>query len=265
MSNQEFNLSLECQGVIATITIDRPAQRNAISHDMWLELRRLANQVDADPELRVLVIRGAGGEAFSAGADIAEFDKCRNDSNQARIYSDAFDGALDAIWELGKPVIAMIQGFCVGGGLELACCADLRIAAEGSRFGIPTARLGVLVGYREMRRLLHLVGVGGASEILLAAKILEAQEALKLGLVTRVVAPAALEDEVYETAEDIARMAPMIHRWHKQIMRTVLANPALSGLTSDQEALPFACFDTEDFQEGRRAFLEKRPPVFRGR
>ena len=265
MSDHEFNLCLDSRGSIATITINRPAQRNAISHDMWLELRRLANQVDADPEIRVLVIRGAGGEAFSAGADIAEFDKCRNDSTQARIYSDAFDGALDAIWELGKPVIAMIHGFCVGGGLELACCADLRIAAEGSRFGIPTARLGVLVGYREMRRLLHLVGVGGASEILLAAKILEAQEALKLGLVTRVVAPAALEGEVYDTAGDIARMAPMIHRWHKQIMRTVLANPALSGLTSDQEALPFACFDTEDFQEGRRAFLEKRPPVFRGR
>jgi len=127
------------------------------------------------------------------------------------------------------------------------------------------ARLGVLVGYREMRRLLHLVGVGGASEILLAAKIIEAQEALKLGLVTRVVAPAALEGEVYDTAGDIARMAPMIHRWHKLIMRTVLANPGLAGLTPDQESLPFACFDTEDFQEGRRAFLEKRLPVFRGR
>jgi len=265
MSNQEFRLSLDCRGVIATITINRPAQRNAISHDMWLELRRLANQVDAHTEIRVLVIRGAGGEAFSAGADIAEFEKCRNDSAQARVYSDAFDGALDAVWELGKPVIAMIQGFCVGGGLELACCADLRIAAEGSRFGIPTARLGVLVGYREMRRLLHLVGVGGASEILLAAKILEAQEALNLGLVTRVVTPSRLEEEVYSTAEDMAQMAPMIHRWHKQIMRTVLANPGLAGLTPDQESLPFACFDTEDFQEGRRAFLEKRPPVFRGR
>src|SRR5215831_7921572 len=234
MSNQEFNLSLECRGVIATITIDRPAQRNAISRDMWLELRRLANQVDADPEIRVLVIRGAGGEAFSAGADIAEFEKCRNDSAQARVYSDAFDGALDAVWELGKPVIAMIQGFCVGGGLELACCADLRIAAEGSRFGIPTARLGVLVGYREMRRLLNLVGVGVASDILLSARILEAREALDVGLAARVVAAEKLEEEVYRTAEDMAGMAPLIHRWHKQIMRTVLSNPALTELTSDQ-------------------------------
>jgi enoyl-CoA hydratase/carnithine racemase len=265
MAEQKGDLYLGRCGQIATITINRPAQRNAISYDMWLELRRLANQVDADPEIRVLVIRGAGGEAFSAGADIGEFDNRRNDSTQAKIYSDAFDGALDAIWELGKPVIAMIQGFCVGGGLELACCADLRMAAEGSRFGIPTARLGVLVGYREMRRLVHLVGVGVASDILLAARILDGEEALKAGLVSRVLEADALEDKVYSTAEDVAGMAPLIHRWHKQIMRTVLQNPSLKNLTPDQEAIPFACFDTEDFQEGRRAFLEKQPPVFRGR
>src|SRR5215470_8559738 len=243
MSDHELNLCLDSRGSIATITINRPAQRNAISHDMWLELRRLANQVDADPEIRVLVIRGAGGEAFSAGADIAEFDKCRNDSTQARIYSDAFDGALDAIWELGKPVIAMIHGFCVGGGLELACCADLRIAAEGSRFGIPTARLGVLVGYREMRRLLNLVGPGQAADMLIAARIFGAQEALQIGLITRVVSADRLEQEVHDTAVDIAGMAPLIHRWHKEIMRTALQNPSLSGLTREQEALPFACFD----------------------
>jgi enoyl-CoA hydratase/carnithine racemase len=265
MIDETGDLYLEHRGSVATITINRPGQRNAISYDMWLELKRLAGVVDRSDDIRVLVIRGGGGEAFSAGADIAEFDKYRNDSARARVYSDAFDGALDAIWELGKPVIAMIQGFCVGGGLELACCADLRIAAEGSRFGIPTARLGVLVGYREMRRLLHLVGVSVASDILLAARILDADEALSAGLVTRVVAPAELDEEVYSIASDIAGMAPLIHRWHKQIMRTVLRNPGLEGLTADQEALPFECFDTEDFQEGRRAFLEKRAPVFRGR
>src|SRR5215469_12969201 len=254
MAEKMSNIYLERSGGVGTITINRPAQRNAISQDMWLELKRLAAVVDADDEIRVLIIRGAGGEAFSAGADIAEFDKCRNDSAQARVYSDAFDGALDAIWDLGKPVIAMIQGFCVGGGLELACCADLRIAAEGSRFGIPTARLGVLVGYREMRRLLYLVGAGVASEILLAAKILDAAEALRVGLVSSVADPDAIEDQVYSTAEEIAGMAPLIHLWHKRIMRTVLVNPSLENLTADQEALPFACFDTEDFQEGRRAF-----------
>lgn len=256
---------LERREAIATLTINRPDRRNAISYDMWRELKSLANEVEADENIRVLVIRGAGNEAFSAGADIAEFAECRNDSAQGRVYSDAFDGGLDAVWELGKPVIAMIRGFCVGGGLELACCADLRIAAEGSRFGIPTARLGVLVGYREMRRLLNLVGVGVASDILVAARILDAQEALSCGLVSRVVEAGALEDQVYGIAEDIAGMAPLIHRWHKQIIRTVLANPGLENLTPDQESLPFACFDAEDFQEGRRAFLEKRPAVFRGR
>jgi len=265
MAEKMSNIYLERSGGVGTITINRPAQRNAISQDMWLELKRLAAVVDADDEIRVLIIRGAGGEAFSAGADIAEFDKCRNDSTQARVYSDAFDGALDAVWELGKPVIAMIQGFCVGGGLELACCADLRIAAEGSRFGIPTARLGVLVGYREMRRLIYLVGAGIASDILLSARILDAREARNVGLVSRVVTAGMLEKEVYGTAEDMTQMAPLIHRGHKQIMRTVLANPGLTGMTGDQEALPFACFDTEDFQEGRLAFLEKRSPVFRGR
>jgi len=265
MTEQQSRLYLEQQGPIATIVINRPGQRNAISYDMWLELKRLAGEIRASEEIRVVVIRGAGAEAFSAGADITEFDERRNNSSQARAYSEAFDGALDAVWELDKPTISMIRGFCVGGGLELACCTDLRIAAEGSRFGIPTARLGVLVGYREMRRLLQLVGPGGAAEILLSARILSGEEALRIGLITRLVPADRLETEVYRAAQDIAEMAPLIHRWHKQIIRTVLLNPKLEGLTSEQEALPFACFDTEDFQEGKRAFLEKRKPNFRGR
>src|SRR5215471_14644825 len=244
-------LYLDRDGAVATITINRPAQRNAINYAMWLELKRLAGEVETDDAIRVLIIRGAGEEAFSAGADISEFETRRNDSSQARVYSEAFDGALDAIWDLGKPVIAMIQGFCVGGGLELACCADLRIAAEGSRFGIPTARLGVLVGYREMRRLLQLVGTGGASEILLAGRILGPEDALRLGLITRIVPAAEIEQEVHRLAQDIGGMSPLIHRWHKRIMRTVLKNPALANLTPEEEALAFASFDTEDFQEGR--------------
>jgi enoyl-CoA hydratase/carnithine racemase len=265
MVQPQPKLYLEQRGPVATIVINRPDQRNAISYDMWLELKRLAGELDGDAETRVVVIRGAGEDAFSAGADIAEFGERRNDSAAARGYSEAFDGALDAVYALDKPTISMIRGFCFGGGLELACCTDLRIAAEGSRFGIPTARLGVLVGYREMRRLLQLVGPGGAAEILLAARNLGGEEALRLGLITRLVAAAELETEVLKTAQEIAGMAPLIHRWHKQIIRTVLRQPSLEGLTPEEEAIPFACFDTEDFQEGKRAFLEKRKPVFRGR
>jgi len=265
MAESQPKLYLKQRGPIATIMINRPEQRNAINSEMWLALKRLAAQISAHDETRVVIIRGAGEEAFSAGADIAEFDTLRNNSTQARAYSETFDGALDAVWELNKPVISMIRGFCVGGGLELACCTDLRIAAEGSRFGIPTARLGVLVGYREMHRLLQLVGPGGAAEILLAARILNGEEALRLGLITRLVPAEKLEEEVFKTAEEIASTAPLIHRWHKQIIRTVLRKPSLEGLTPEEEAVPFACFDSEDFQEGKRAFLEKRKPVFRGR
>jgi enoyl-CoA hydratase len=265
MVEPQTKLYLEQRGPVATIVINRPEQRNAIGYEMWLELKRLAGYLNAHTETRVVVIRGAGEEAFSAGADIAEFGERRNDSAQARIYSEAFDGAMDAIWALNIPTISMIRGFCIGGGLELACCTDLRFAAEGSRFGIPTARLGVLVGYREMRRLLQLVGPGGAAEILLAARILGGEDALRLGLITRLMPAEELEAEVFKTAQEIAGMAPLIHRWHKQIIRTVLRRPSLEGLTPEEEAIPFACFDTEDFQEGKRAFLEKRKPVFRGR
>ncbi len=160
MAEPQTSVYLERHGSIATIIINRPEQRNAINVEMWLELKRLAGEIDKVDETRVVIIRGAGDEAFSAGADISEFDSLRNNSKQGRAYSESFDGALDAVWGINKPVISMIRGFCVGGGLELACCTDLRIAAEGSRFGIPTARLGVLVGYREMRRLLQLVGRG---------------------------------------------------------------------------------------------------------
>ncbi len=265
MTDPNKSVYLDQRGAIATITINRPEHRNAINAEMWLEIRRLAAEINQSEETRVVIIRGAGDEAFSAGADISEFDRIRNNSTQGRAYSETFDGALDAVWELSKPVISMIRGFCVGGGLELACCTDIRIAAEGSRFGIPTARLGVLVGYREMRRLLQLVGVGGASELLLGARIVSGEEALRMGLITRLIPAEQLEQEVSRTADEIAATSPLINRWHKQIIRTVLQKPTLEGFTPEEEALPFACFDSEDFQEGRRAFLEKRKPVFRGR
>jgi enoyl-CoA hydratase len=265
MADRRRSAYLERRGPVATITINRPEHRNAINAEMWLEIKRLADEINQSDETRVVIIRGAGDEAFSAGADISEFERLRNNSTQGRAYSETFDGALDAVWDLNKPVISMIRGFCVGGGLELACCTDIRIAAEGSRFGIPTARLGVLVGYREMRRLLQLVGVGGAAEILLGARIMSGEEALRIGLISRLVSAEQFEQEVFKTADEIASTSPLINRWHKQIIRTVLQKPTLEGLTPEEEALPFACFDSEDFQEGRRAFLEKRKPVFRGR
>ena len=250
---------------IATVTFNRPDQRNAISYDGWLDLRRVAEELDGDSTVRVVVLTGTGDEAFSAGADIKDFELYRNDSDSARIYADAFDGAMDAVEALSKPTISMIRGFCVGGGCELSMATDVRIAADNGRFGIPVARLGILVGYKEMRRLVTLVGPGNASYILLSARLLDAPEALRIGLINRVVPLTEVRDYTYKLADEMVPLAPLSQRRHKQILQTVLRNPSLDGLTSEEQERPFANFDSEDFREGRNAFLERRTPNFKGR
>ena len=250
---------------IATVTFNRPNRRNAVDYEGWLRLGRIADRLSADDTVRVVVFRGAGDDAFSAGADIKDFERYRNSSGNARVYAEAFDGALDAIEALPKPTISLIRGFCVGGGCELSMATDLRITDETGKFGIPVARLGILVGYHEMRRLVQLVGPGNASDILMTARVLDAHEALRVGLVTRVVGSEEIEQTTYELASKMAPLAPLAQSRHKLILRTVLRNPSLSDLTPDEEHLPFSNFDSEDFQEGRRAFLERRQPRFKGR
>ncbi|MCH8206553.1 MAG: enoyl-CoA hydratase/isomerase family protein [Chloroflexi bacterium] len=250
---------------VATVTFNRPDQRNAVSFDGWLELRRIAEELDRDVAVKAVVLTGAGEKAFSAGADIKDFELYRNDSESARTYAAAFDGAMDAVEALSKPTISMIRGFCVGGGCELSMATDIRVAADNGRFGIPVARLGILVGYKEMRRLVNLVGPGNASYILLSARLLDADEALRIGLVTRVLPLDEVEEFTYTLAEEMAPLAPLSQRRHKLILQTVLRNPSLGGLSADEEHLPFANFDSEDFHEGRSAFLERRPPQFKGR
>ena len=256
---------LERDGPVATVTLNRPGQRNAINLAMWARLAEIARQLDADPQVRVVVLRGAGEAAFSAGADISEFETERSNPAQAQAYARLFDGALDAIAAIGKPTLSLIRGFCVGGGLELVTATDLRLAADDARFGVPIAQLGLLVGYKEMRRLVALVGPGAAMNLLLTARLIDSAEALRLGLVTEVVSPPEVERAGYELARRLCNLAPLAARWHKQILQTVLTNPALSGLTPEEEALPYICFGTADFAEGRRAFLEKRAPRFGGR
>ena len=250
---------------VATITINRPSQRNAVTYAMWHRLAALMAELQADPDVRVVIFRGAGTQAFSAGADIAEFEEQRKNSALASKYHAAVEEALEAIAHLPRPTIAMVAGYCVGGGLELATAADLRIAADNARFGIPTAKLGIVVGYREMARLIQLVGSGMTMDILLTARVVEAEEALRIGLISRLVPLDELESYTEKVAAEIAGSAPLSHRWHKQMLETVLRDPGLERLTPEEKKLTFACFDTEDFQEGRRAFLEKRKPVFRGR
>jgi enoyl-CoA hydratase/carnithine racemase len=250
---------------VATVIFNRPEQRNAINYYGWLELQRIAVDLEHDDGVKVVVFTGAGDKAFSAGADIKDFDLYRNSSAKARIYSAAFDGAMDAIEAMSRPTLCLIKGFCVGGGCELAMAADIRIAADNSRFGIPVAKLGILVGYREMRRLVNLVGPGNASYILLSARLIDAPEALRIGLVNAVVPLAEVQEYTYQLAQEMAPLAPLSQRRHKQILQTVLRNPSLAGLTPEEEHLPFANFDSEDFQEGRRAFIERQTPRFKGR
>ena len=255
----------ERQPPIATITINRPAQRNAINLDMWRELADLMRRLDADDAIRAVIIAGAGGEAFSAGADIADFEQYRSDSAKGQVYNDAVNGLLQTLAEMATPTISMIQGFAAGGGCELAVATDLRIAAEGSRLGIPVARLGISIGHREMRGLVDLVGKGNALYILLSGRLLTAHEAHRIGLVNQVVPPAELRDCVRQLAAEIAALAPLSHAVNKLTLRQIQAKPSLQDLTAEENRLPLTQFDTEDYQEGYRAFLEKRPPKFAGR
>ena len=254
---------LRNESPVATVTINRPAQRNAISFAMWTELTALLRRLDADRDVRCVVLTGAGDTAFSAGADIGDFEAYRSDSAKGRVYNQAVDGLLETVAEIGTPVISMIRGFAAGGGCELAVATDLRIAATGSRLGIPVARLGITIGHREMYGLVNLVGKGNALYILLSGRLLDADEALRIGLVNQVVPDEKLEEVTYKLAADIAALAPLSHAVNKKTMNQVLAKPSLN-LTPEEADLPLTQFDTRDYHEGFRAFLEKRRPEFIG-
>ncbi|MCS7207534.1 MAG: enoyl-CoA hydratase-related protein [Dehalococcoidia bacterium] len=249
---------------IATITFNRPTQRNAMNYQMWLDLQRLMVDLEHDPQVRVVVFTGAGDEAFSAGADIKDFDLYRNNADKARLYAHASEGAMDMIEALPKPTISLIKGYCIGGGCELATATDIRIGADNARLGITAARLGITIGFKEMRRLVDCVGPAGAKYILLTARLLDAQEALRLGLLHQVVPLAEVEAYTYRLAQEIANLGPLSHRYNKRILHKVITDPALR-LTPEEEAMPFRVFDSQDYHEGRRAFLEKRKPQFQGK
>lgn len=252
-------------GAIATVTFNRPQRRNAITFDMWNHLQRVLVDLKSDSQVRVIVFRGAGDEAFAAGADISEFATHRNNAAKATLYNAAFDAAMDMAEAAGKPTICLIKGACVGGGCEFSTACDIRIAADNARFGVPIARLALPVGFREMRRLVRLIGHAKTMELLLTADLIPAAEAHRIGLVNHVVPLAEVEAFTYAMANKIAALAPVVHRVHKDIVRIVLDDPALHSLTPASQALAVSPFDTEDFQEGWRAFLEKREPRFQGR
>jgi enoyl-CoA hydratase len=252
----------EREGAVATVVLNAPDKLNALSKAGWTALARVMRELSSDESLRCVVLRGAGSAAFAAGADITEFPQVRANGAQGREYGDLIQAAMQEVGQCTHPTVALIQGVCVGGGLEVALMCDLRIASETSRFGIPVNRLGLTMGYGELEGLLAVVGPAVALEILLEGRVFDAREALAKGLVHRIVPEPGVEGEAYASAARIAAGAPLVARWHKRFIRRLSTETRLSG-AEWQEG--FACFDTEDYREGLRAFLAKVPPQFKGR
>lgn len=256
------SVSYTRDGAIATVVIENAGRLNALSLPMWRQLRVAFEELSHErEETRCVVLRGAG-EAFASGADIAEFEHERYDVETARAYGKAIHPALVSISNCPHPVIAMIQGPCVGGGLEIASRTDIRIAGESARFGVPVNRLGLVVAYAELKALLDIVGPSFALEMLLEGKIVDAKAAVSMRLINRVVPDADLEREAYDSARRIADGAPLAARWHKKFVRRLLEPKPLREDELDES---FDCFGTEDFKIGYRAFLAKKKPQFTGR
>jgi enoyl-CoA hydratase len=257
-------LLVEVADGIARLTFNNPAKHNALSQEMRAAMPGVLRGFEEDPDVRVVVLAGAGGKAFVSGADISEFGEQRTTPEARRTY-DRLAGEAGAAWAaLSKPVIAMIRGYCIGGGLLTALQADIRIAAEGSRFGVPAARLGLGYGYRGVETLVALVGPAHAADILFTARRLDAIEAERIGLVNRVVAPDDLENEVNGLAAAITANAPLTVTAVKAALRETQRPPERRDLER-VAALVEACNRSEDYREGQRAFVEKRPPRFTGR
>ena len=251
-------------GDIATVALNNPGKLNALTIAMWRELARAMHGLSADDTLRCIVLRGAGDEAFAAGADIEEFVAERATLAQAKTYHhDYVNGVLKAVGECRHPTVAMIQGACVGGGLEIACNCDLRISGVSGRFGVPINRLGFAIAYDELAGLLALAGRAVAAEILLEGRVWNAEEAFAKGLLTRVVPDDQVEREAYATARRIADGAPLVARWHKEFIRrlTVSAPPP----TAAEMDANFDYLKTDDYRVGIDAFINKKKTKFSGK
>jgi enoyl-CoA hydratase len=247
---------------VATVILNNPARLNALNKPMWEALGAAMREVSADDELRCIVLRGAGGKAFAAGADISEFASERANSKQASGYGELIHSTMQAVAQCRHPVVALIEGACVGGGLEIAAMCDLRICGESSRFGVPIKNLGLTMGYGELQGVLALVGRAVALEILLEGRVFGAAEALQKRLVNRVVPDAEVEAEAYALAKRIAAGAPLVARWHKQFIERLTVSPPIPQA---EWAEGYACFDTADYRAGVAAFLAKAKPRFEGR
>jgi len=255
---------VERDGSIATVVFNRPRMRNAISLAMWMEIARVTRDLGEDSDVRAIVYRGAGRQAFASGADISEFAEQRKDTASAQNYGAQTEGAYAAIRACPKPTVAMIFGYCMGGAMGVAMACDLRFAAEGSGFGIPAAKLSIVYPPSAVGQLVDLVGPACAKDILYSARVLDDREALAMGLIQRLVPADDLERVSYDYLRGVADNAPLSVRGSK-----VTIDLYLEGIDDERRGrlrgLARAASESQDYKEGTRAFLEKRPPRFQGR
>ena len=249
-------------GAVGWLVFNNPERRNAVSLEMWQAIPEVLADFEADARIRVVVLAGAGDKAFASGADISQFERNRATAEGVQRYEQVGEAAMSRLRSLDKPTLAMIRGYCLGGGLNIAALCDLRIAADDARFGIPAARMGL--GYRAeaMKNLVDLVGAAFAREIMITARQFNAAEALHMGLVHKVVAATALATVTREYCDMIAANAPLTIRSARRVIREVTKSDYDAAAC---RAWVKECFESEDYAEGRRAFMEKRKPVFKGR
>jgi enoyl-CoA hydratase/carnithine racemase len=251
-------------GSVGTLTFNNPQRHNAVSLEMWQDANAALEDLARDPAVRVVVLTGAGGKAFVSGADITKFESERSTIEAVETYNAAVERFSQTLLDYPKPTIAMIRGYCIGGGVGIAVCCDLRICNEASRFGVPAAKLGLGYAMDSIRRLMNLVGPQFVNEMLFTARQFDASEAFHMGFVNKVVPDGEIEDYIGKMAETIAGNAPLTIRAVKGIVRALLLDPAVRDVAGC-DALVKQCFESADYKEGRSAFLEKRKPVFSGK
>jgi enoyl-CoA hydratase/carnithine racemase len=249
---------------VGVITFNNPDKRNAMSLDMWDGLGQALIELRDDADVRVVILTGAGDKAFVSGADISQFEKTRHNAQASEEYSKRSDAQRTLLANYPKPTIACIRGFCLGGGMQLAMLADIRIASENSQFGIPAAKLGIAYGYDGLNHLVSLVGPSWARLLLYTGMRIDSAEALRIGLVDRVVGDAELWNATAEIARTISSNAPLAIKAAKITIAQALKDESQRDMDAIK-AIGTACMDSEDFREGRQAFMEKRKPRFKGR